>query len=277
MTLPSGTSLHNGAYSVGAFLSETQCCNVYLGVDTATGKAIAIYQITAAEVPTERLRKQKFITETFTHDDGSTICIAPLTEGRPPESLALSKIDPIVLAGDKKPNDKHHNAAIILLVICGLAIGIYFGREYVKFPGFGSDSEEIEGVPVLADSEVADKEIELDSLTVTYTGAVNPDGLPHGKGNAVYSNSIWKSYDGNWAEGKWDGQGTLIYKAGDSFTGSFSNGEFLKGTYTVMPDDPKHGEYFSGSFHNGLPYSGKWYSRSKQPFQKVVNGVSYPL
>lgn len=277
MTIQSGTLLKNGAYSTGAFLSESKCCNVYIGTETASGKTVAIYQICNAGAPEGMLRKQNYIADVFTHDDGSLICIAPLVEGRSPESLAINRIDPAVMKGDAKPKRDFRIPAIILLVVCGLAIGIYFGRQYIAIPGLSDSSDPTEGVPVLADSEVTDREIELDSLTATYTGAVNPDGMPHGKGMAVYSNSIWESYDGSWADGKWDGKGTLIYKAGDRFTGTFSSGEFLKGTYTVMPDDAGHGEYFTGTFRAGMPYSGKWYTKAKRPFQKVINGESYPL
>lgn len=96
-----------------------------------------------------------------------------------------------------------------------------------------------------------------DSLRYTYTGPVDNNGLPEGKGKAVYENG--RVYEGPFVGGTATGKdATYSYPNGDQFAGSFKNDCFEEGRYTVGAD----GSYFQGKFSGGQPYSGSWYSRS---------------
>lgn len=71
-----------------------------------------------------------------------------------------------------------------------------------------------------------------------YTGSF-VEGIASGKGKIEYFANLdeylqdWsknkvKSYEGDWANGEPNGQGTVIYKNGTKITGNFRNGEYVK-------------------------------------------------
>lgn len=51
------------------------------------------------------------------------------------------------------------------------------------------------------------------------------------------------------------GDATLKFDNGDTYKGTFNNGYYEQGTYTL-----KDGSYFTGTFKEGNPYKGKWYN-----------------
>lgn len=98
----------------------------------------------------------------------------------------------------------------------------------------------------------------------TYTGEVNADNVPHGKGEATFKNGNY--YKGAFVNGILDGDDCLFkFKNGDSFTGSFKNNYFNEGTYTVV----ETGEVFKGSFKNGNPSHGTWYDKKGKELEKI--------
>lgn len=71
-----------------------------------------------------------------------------------------------------------------------------------------------------------------------YTGSFS-NGIEHGNGKIEYfgkfdedledwSKNKVKSYEGDWAKGEPNGQGTMVYKDGTKITGNFRNGEYVK-------------------------------------------------
>ena len=101
-----------------------------------------------------------------------------------------------------------------------------------------------------------------------YTGMIDADSLPHGKGEAVFSNSeTAKSYKGSFVHGVMDGSDAeYVFQNGDAFIGSFKDGHFDEGKLTIA----QTGEYYVGKFNvdgvpptdaDGNPTDGKWYDK----------------
>jgi serine/threonine protein kinase len=101
-----------------------------------------------------------------------------------------------------------------------------------------------------------------------YTGMIDADSLPHGKGEAVFSNSATaKSYKGSFVHGVMDGSDAeYVFQNGDAFIGSFKDGHFDEGKLTIA----QTGEYYVGKFNvdgvpptdaDGNPTDGKWYDK----------------
>lgn len=122
------------------------------------------------------------------------------------------------------------------------------------------------------ENTVTDKPITVGMTTFTYTGDVNPNGEPEGTGKAVYESGMWKSYEGDWKNGVWEGEGRLIYANGDVYRGGFKGGMFTKGIYSIGADINNNGDYFSGTFKNGTPYDGSWCHADGKEFQKLKKG-----
>lgn len=274
MIIQPGTQLNDSTYNVGIFLRETQCCEVYLGCENQAGLAVTIYRISDRfnDIAPELLSKLGALrgVKAAFMDMGNIFCVSALKEGVPPEKFAREKIDPLCM-GDTSISHKRRNRTIILLAVFALAIGVYYGYTSL-IQGNSSASFSTADIPSLPESRVTDREITIDTVKFTYSGPLSPDGLPQGTGTARYTNDLWKSYSGEWKDGKWHGNGTLEYAGGDIYKGAFRNGAFTKGRYTVLPSDPAQGDYYTGTFRNGKPYNGKWCHRNGSVFQTIVKG-----
>ena len=109
------------------------------------------------------------------------------------------------------------------------------------------------------------------AVAFTYTGEVNDKQQPHGKGVAKYTDSQKDTYTGKFQNGlRVDSLGTLIFKNGDKYVGSFVNDQFGEGTYTIAED----GTYFKGTFRDYKPYNGEWFEKNGNKYAKVVNGAN---
>ena len=92
---------------------------------------------------------------------------------------------------------------------------------------------------------------------IRYTGKVDSDGHPHGRGTAVYEfrsgpNSKWllSDYTGPWKNGKFHGEGTLRWKTGQVYVGGFKNDKFCgKGKMTFKDGDTYEGNFKNDEFH----------------------------
>ncbi len=125
-----------------------------------------------------------------------------------------------------------------------------------------------------ADSDgiyVENKEEVFFNQTVKYTGTVltNPDPgrfYPcDDKGEMNFSDG--RKYKGPFKRGRMEGDNaTFIYPNGDTYTGSFYDNHFSKGTYTVK----NTGEQFIGAFDSkGQPKEGAWYDKNGNFLQNV--------
>lgn len=175
--------------------------------------------------------------------------------------------------------------AVIGLLVVGLILGAayaFFMKSESTLPPppkpdpdpIPTDSQYV--APVIPDEketgEVTDKEMAFGPTKYTYTGHVDADGYPDGKGTATYKGGLWKSYEGEWENGQWQGQGRLVYSGGDVYEGSFKNNEFDRGTYTLHPDANGKGDHFTGAFKNGQAFDGEWKHANGETFQVYRNG-----
>ena len=66
----------------------------------------------------------------------------------------------------------------------------------------------------------------------SFKGNVNHHGVPHGYGDALYSD--WSRYTGQWVNGCRHGCGRMVYADGSVFVGKWRNGfKWGKGSLTL--------------------------------------------
>ena len=105
-----------------------------------------------------------------------------------------------------------------------------------------------------------------------YSGAVDVDELPHGKGEANYPETKSSGscvFIGTFVHGI-TSEGEMKFSNGAKYNGTFTeDGYYKKGTWTEQ-----NGYYFEGTFKNGDPYKGTWYTPKGKKYAKVVKGKS---
>ncbi len=76
-------------------------------------------------------------------------------------------------------------------------------------------------------STVVDKRINTDDGLAYYTGTVNAEGAPHGRGSYVIVKGEYKgsSYEGTFVDGERDGFGKYTWNDGSVFVGEFEDGD----------------------------------------------------
>lgn len=92
----------------------------------------------------------------------------------------------------------------------------------------------------------------------SYTGEVDENQLPHGKGVAKWTSGNAKQYDGMWVHGVMEGQTVYSLRNGDVFEGTFKGDKYYKGRYTIK----ETGESFEGTFKDGSPDVGSWFDKN---------------
>ncbi len=129
-------------------------------------------------------------------------------------------------------------------------------------------------------SRVRDLEMELDfsfgTRTGIYTGQVNDDRLPDGKGVFTSSNADAKSwtYEGEWVNGHFDGYGTTVWSSGITFSGYFSNDVYHGEGVEAYPD----GSRYDGMFWDNDNSIGEYFSADGTCTPIVyIRGISYDL
>ena len=86
-----------------------------------------------------------------------------------------------------------------------------------------------------------------------YSGPVDEDGKPHGKGVAKFAQG--DIYDGNFEHGNFEGECTYTNSAeGHKFVGTYKNNQRYYGTYLW-----EDGTYFTGSYRDNEIYRGTLY------------------
>ena len=90
----------------------------------------------------------------------------------------------------------------------------------------------------------------IDEIPYIYFGQFS-NGLKHGKGNLSTKDSNKFNYDGEWANDKYEGYGTL-FNYGEKYIGNFKNGvKYGKGTLYLKNGDIIEGDFFNGKIKKG--------------------------
>lgn len=172
-------------------------------------------------------------------------------------------------AGESKKKSK--KSIIIVIIALLLAIG---GAAFF-FMTHSSDKKNDEaktlGTEEPSDSpkEVTDMEITIDDIRGSYTGPVNAANSPEGdNGYIEFAEGQLLSYNGQWHDGKMSGQGKVVYRSGDTFTGILDNNSLVKGTLYYA----KTGNSYEGTFVDDDFYNGTWSDSSGKIISRVVNG-----
>ena len=155
-------------------------------------------------------------------------------------------------------NAKKTKKAIVIAACVGplLAVGFYFMFNH----GFSEDKKQDETVDSLVVKNVVDSVLTIPLGECSYSGEVNKNGLPDGKGVAVFT-ADGQKLEGNFENGNVDGDSIHIYYAdGNTFVGTFRNNQLHYGRFTWKDD----GSYFVGFFTNGQPNmkKGAMYSKT---------------
>lgn len=149
-----------------------------------------------------------------------------------------------------------------LPIIIGLVIGLIIVGAGVFFISGGDSSDEkkeaMEQTEISLPVSVEDMDYKTVLGEVKYTGEVNSENIPNGKGVAKFPNG--SVYDGEWKDGNMTGESHYTLPNGDTFEGTWLNNEYENGRYTIKED----GSYYVGKFKNGEGYKegGKWYEKS---------------
>ena len=113
----------------------------------------------------------------------------------------------------------------------------------------------------------------------TYTGPISSvDSLPSGHGVAkfpAHGETSAMTYTGNFVDGKCTddtGNATSVFANNDSYKGTFEDGNYVHGRYTMAD-----GSYFEGDFKEGVPYNGSWYTKDGTKDAEVINGEEHVL
>lgn len=157
-----------------------------------------------------------------------------------------------------KSNTNTWAIVLIIALIILLFIGI----------GFSNSSNDTSQT-VQIERKVYDLEVPTALGIAKYTGIVDENNLPNGKGYATWSSGEGIEYYGDWVHGVMEGHANYTQRNGDKFVGTFKNDHYSEGRYT----NEKNGEYFSGTFLNEQPYNGKWYDKNNNVIDVVVNGA----
>ena len=96
-----------------------------------------------------------------------------------------------------------------------------------------------------------------------YTGEVDDDNKPHGKGIATWTSGDGVEYDGEWVHGTMEGQTHYTQRSGDTFVGIFKANKYHEGTYAIK----QNGDYYVGTFKNGQPDKGDWYDKNGNKYE----------
>ncbi len=188
------------------------------------------------------------------------------------------KSDPKEEYLDDDSSRKNRNIIVILAIVVVCAIAFMpraCGNRTASNMNAASAESDTTYVDTLSyDSTgmyVENKEEVFFNQTVKYTGTVltNPDPgrfYPcDDNGELTFSDG--RMYKGPFNRGRMEGDNaTFIYPNGDTYTGSFYDNHFSKGTYTVKTT----GEQFIGTFDsNGQPKKGAWYDKNGNFLQNV--------
>lgn len=173
--------------------------------------------------------------------------------------LALSKI---------KTNIFIPAAAVIVLFLSFFLINEYMQTNKEVIPEI--NLKQVSDIPITISS--GPKNLRRYSYTGELADTLG--ALPNGEGVAKYDKyetipaSVYKGMFVNGVCEDKTGNATMTFENGDKYIGTFKEGYFEKGKYTLAD-----GSYFKGTFNNGSPFNGKWYTANGSFDVSVANGI----
>lgn len=159
----------------------------------------------------------------------------------------------------KKSNSKR-NAIIICLIIIISGVAVFLSGSHSEVLQ-SNDAVEFGSSNITKGDKphfVNGAKIQTTLGNAIYSGEIDENGLPHGKGIAIWEKGEGIKYDGEWNHGNMEGLTSYTHRSGDTFVGIFKDNHYYNGRYTVKED----GTYFEGTFKNGQPDEGLWYYSS---------------
>ena len=169
----------------------------------------------------------------------------------------------------------------VLALLGGAAVGIggYYAYKALSKPSAKtaksnrddkSDTNHSSDIESLDEENaviVSNKAFTIEGNTFTYSGPVDEQGLPSGKGECRFADNA--TYEGEFLNGKMNGEGVYVFSSNDRFEGTLKDDMFFKGKW-IPANEPI---YFVGDFQGDYPYNGTWYKKSDNSFDhKQVNG-----
>ncbi len=174
-----------------------------------------------------------------------------------PKSAREKQVETVI---DPKPKS---NLKVMLLSACaGLVLigggyAIYHSsNNHPDEPVAAFETEATES-PSTSELKVTSMHVESSNGSYTYTGEINEDNLPDGKGSAFFDNG--DKCEGTFETGKISGDNIrYTYANGDTFVGSFKNDEPYEGRFTLAAD----GSYTRGLFSDINAGKTTWYDKN---------------
>ena len=217
--------------------------------------AIIEAEKTRREKPKPQPKQQPTSKPTADFDDETTIIDQPQSkkeEKKPdpkPEPQATAHTS-YTYTSQESNDSKGSGKGIIIGLIVALLFVIGILANHGSCSNVNDNQVTTEGS---SQQIVNDMQYETAIGSCWYSGPVDDNNRPHGRGEAKFKDGRY--YSGGFEHGTLAGEQCLFeYENKDSFIGVFRNNSFYQGKYTIFKD----GSYFDGSFANGQPNKGKW-------------------
>ena len=180
------------------------------------------------------------------------------------------------VTSEGKATSAHGHRTLIWALVALVAVGVFSlifiaGRKAAD----GSSGQKKEQPAETVTNMVTDKAYYNEELgDYLYTGPVDNQGLPHGKGVAKITENGKPNgnvYEGPIAHGVFTGEG-VVFKfitEDNAFEGTFKKNQYAEGRLTIIST----GQYFEGTYKDDKPYTGTWYDKKGQVIVKLKNGI----
>lgn len=155
--------------------------------------------------------------------------------------------------------------SLLVFVCIGFVIWLFLEKNTVDRPNTNAISKSVNS----SMREVKNKKFkDAKGNTFTYSGSIDSNGCPSGKGHGEYGYGI---YDGNYKDGLKDGYGKFFESSGNIFTGTFSKDFYEDGEYYWKEAN----RTYKGTFYNeGQFCNGTWYDKSTgKETSRMKNGI----
>lgn len=179
-------------------------------------------------------------------DDGNPTVIGRNT--RRPETAGR---ETVVIPGNSGKTRSGRLTVIILTTVMALAIGI---GAYIFFSP-ASPPESPAPSPMPYSSTISYKSA---LGMMDYDGPVDPEGRPDGVGSATFMEGRVRGckFEGTFSHGTIV-EGVWVLPDGDWFDGTFKDGQYDRGKYTIT-SGPDRGQQYEGTFKDSQPDRGTW-------------------